>query len=75
MDIFGKKKRTEIMSSVRSKNNKSTELKLIKIFKVYNIKGWQINYKIIGKQDFVFQKTKQRYLSMVAFGMGIIAEM
>lgn len=54
MDIFGKKKRTEIMSSVRSKNNKSTELKLIKIFKVYNIKGWQINYKIIGKQDFVF---------------------
>ena len=32
-DMFDDKKRSEIMSRVRSKNNKSTELKLIQIFK------------------------------------------
>lgn len=33
-DIFTKEKRSEVMSHIRSKNNKSTEQKLIKIFKV-----------------------------------------
>lgn len=53
-DIFDKKKRSEIMSLVRSQNNKSTELRLIKLFKELNIKGWRRNYKVEGKPDFVF---------------------
>ncbi|HOF00436.1 MAG TPA: very short patch repair endonuclease [Spirochaetota bacterium] len=58
MDVFNKNKRTEIMKSVKSNNNRSTELKLIKIFKENNIKGWRRNYKAIGKPDFVFLKKK-----------------
>ncbi|OQB69036.1 MAG: Very short patch repair protein [Spirochaetes bacterium ADurb.Bin133] len=58
MDVFDKNKRTEIMKSVKSNNNRSTELKLIKIFKENNIKGWRRNYKAIGKPDFVFLKKK-----------------
>jgi len=58
MDVFNKKKRTEIMKSVKSNNNRSTELKLIKIFKENNIKGWIRNYKALGKPDFVFLKKK-----------------
>ena len=32
-DVFSKEKRSEVMKAVKSKNTKTTELKLIKIFK------------------------------------------
>ncbi len=57
-DIFNKAKRSEIMKKVRSKNNKSTELKLIQIFKENNIHGWRRNYKVKGHPDFVFLSKK-----------------
>lgn len=57
-DVFDKAKRSEIMSAVHSKQNKSTELKLIKIFKEFGIKGWQRNYKVKGHPDFVFLNKK-----------------
>lgn len=57
-DIFSKEKRSEVMKSVKSSNNKSTELKLISIFKEYSIKGWKRNYKIKCSPDFVFLKLK-----------------
>ena len=53
-DVFNKEKRSEIMRLVKSKNNKSTELRLIEYFNQNNIKGWRRNYKIKGKPDFVF---------------------
>ena len=46
------------MRQVKSSRNKSTELKLIVFFKSQSIKGWRRNYKISGKPDFVFLKTK-----------------
>ena len=57
-DMFDDKKRSEIMSRVRSKNNKSTELKLIQIFKENGITGWRRNYKVKGHPDFVFLDKK-----------------
>ena len=57
-DIFDKAKRSEIMKKVRSKNNTSTELKLIQIFKENNIHGWRRNYKVKGHPDFVFLNKK-----------------
>jgi len=57
-DTFSKEKRSRIMSLIKSKNNKSTEIKLIEIFKSHKIHGWQRNYKVIGKPDFVFLKKK-----------------
>lgn len=56
VDIFPKEKRSEIMRSVKSKNNISTEKLLIKMFKKNNIKGWRRGYKVKGKPDFVFLK-------------------
>lgn len=53
-DVFNKKKRSEIMSRVRSTKNKSTEMKLIEIFKREGIHGWRRNYKVKGHPDFVF---------------------
>lgn len=57
-DVFDKAKRSEIMKKVRSKNNKSTELKLMQIFKDNNIHGWRRNYKVKGHPDFVFLDKK-----------------
>jgi len=57
-DVFDKEKRSEIMSKVRSKGNKSTELRLIKLFKENGIAGWRRNYSIKGRPDFVFIKQR-----------------
>ena len=58
MDVYDKDKRSDIMSKVRYKNGKSTEQKLIKMFKERHITGWRRTYKMIGKPDFVFPKHK-----------------
>lgn len=57
-DVFEATKRSAIMRSVKSSNNKSTELRLISIFKQYGITGWKRNYSVKGHPDFVFLKQK-----------------
>lgn len=57
-DVFNNEKRSEIMKQVRSKNNKSTELKLIQIFNENHIVGWRRNYPVKGHPDFVFLDSK-----------------
>ena len=46
------------MRQVKSKKNKSTELRLIEIFKENGITGWRRNYPVKGHPDFVFPKKK-----------------
>lgn len=57
-DVFDTSKRSQIMKKVKSKNNKSTELKLIEIFKENHITGWKRNYPVKGHPDFVFLDKK-----------------
>lgn len=57
-DVYSKEKRSQVMSLVRSKKNKTTELKLIEIFKQNGIVGWRRNYKVKGHPDFVFLDRK-----------------
>ncbi len=57
-DVFSKKKRSEIMSRVRSKGNKATEKKLASLFRENGIKGWRRNYSLFGSPDFVFLKNR-----------------
>ena len=54
-DIWGKEKRSEVMSLIRSRGNKATELRLIEIFREYGITGWRRNQKLLGKPDFTFR--------------------
>ena len=58
MDIFSQKKRSKLMSQVRSNDNKSTEIKLIKLFRQNHISGWRRKSKLMGKPDFIFPKYK-----------------
>lgn len=58
-DTVSEKKRSEIMRANKPKGNKSTELKLIQLFKQLGLKGWRRNYKIAGAiPDFVFLKKR-----------------
>ena len=57
-DVFSESQRSEIMRAVKSRGNKSTELKLIEIFKNLGIRGWRRGYKLFGNPDFVFTKKR-----------------
>lgn len=57
-DVFDREKRSNIMLKVRSKGNKSTELKLIEIFRKEHITGWKRDYPVKGHPDFVFLNKK-----------------
>ena len=58
-DTFTKEQRSHVMRQVKSNRNKSTELKLIQFFKDNKIIGWRRNFKLFGKPDFVFPKSKK----------------
>jgi DNA mismatch endonuclease (patch repair protein) len=57
-DTVSKDKRFQIMQANKRRGNKSTELKLIEIFKKYGIKGWRRRFKLFGSPDFVFPKER-----------------
>ena len=57
-DVFSTEKRSEVMRAIKSKNAKTTELKMMEIFKEFHIKGWRRTYHLIGKPDFVFPKKR-----------------
>lgn len=57
-DIFSKEKRSIVMKAVKSRNTKTTELKMIEIFKELRITGWRRTYPLTGKPDFVFPKKR-----------------
>ena len=57
-DVYDKATRSAVMSKVRSKGNKSTELCLIEVFHEHGITGWRRNYTVKGHPDFVFMERR-----------------
>ena len=57
-DVFTKEKRSEVMSRIKGKGNKDTELAMIQILRSNNISGWRRNQTVFGKPDFIFPKNK-----------------
>ena len=55
-DTLSKIERSILMSHVRGSSNKSTELRLIAIFRHNKITGWRRHYPLTGNPDFVFPK-------------------
>ena len=53
-DVFSRRKRSKIMSRVRSKGNKATEIALITLLRRLGISGWRRGVRVFGKPDFVF---------------------
>ena len=57
-DVFTKSKRSEVMSRIRSRGNKDTELVLAKLFRANGITGWRRSAPVFGKPDFIFRKQR-----------------
>ena len=57
-DVFTKAKRSEVMSRIRGRGNKDTELALMKLLRCHHITGWRRNQSVFGKPDFVFRKAR-----------------
>lgn len=71
-DVFTKAKRSEVMSRIRSRGNKDTELRLCAVFRTQGITGWRRHVSLTLKSpatqqgpvrgrvrpDFVFRREK-----------------
>jgi DNA mismatch endonuclease (patch repair protein) len=57
-DTLTKDKRSAVMAAVRSVGNLSTELRLLRIMRVYGIVGWRRKQSLPGKPDFVFRRQR-----------------
>lgn len=57
-DIWTQEKRSQVMSSIKGKGNKSTELLLAALLKYWSISGWRRHLPLPGKPDFCFPKQK-----------------
>ena len=65
-DVFTKAKRSEVMSRIRGRGNKETELVLVRMFRAERITGWRRHFQIRSakfgvrnfkvRPDFVFPK-------------------
>lgn len=54
-DIFTAEKRSEIMSRVKSRGNKATEIAFMKLLRAEKITGWRRHPAMFGNPDFVFR--------------------
>ncbi len=57
-DVFDKAKRSEVMSRIRGKGNRKTEIALLELMKSNGITGWLRNQAVLGKPDFVFRRQR-----------------
>jgi DNA mismatch endonuclease (patch repair protein) len=57
-NIWNKRKRSDVMRLIRSHGNKTTELRLVALFRAYGITGWRRRRKLLGRPDFVFLKNR-----------------
>ena len=58
-DVFTPEKRSEVMSRIRGRGNRDTELKLAKLFRQHHVTGWRRQQKIKVAEltvhpDFIF---------------------
>lgn len=53
-DIYSEARRSEIMSHVRGRGNRVTEIALAKILRKYGITGWRRHLPFPGRPDFAF---------------------
>ena len=58
VDVHSPERRSYNMSRVRSRGNKTTELRFVVILRAEGIKGWRRRYRVFGRPDFVFPKER-----------------
>ena len=57
-DVFTKAKRSEVMSRIRGRGNKETELVFAKLLRAHGITGWRRHQSLFGRPDFTFRNER-----------------
>lgn len=57
-DVFTKAKRSKVMSRIRGRGNKETEVALARLLRQNKITGWRRHCHIFGRPDFAFPEHK-----------------
>jgi DNA mismatch endonuclease (patch repair protein) len=57
-DVHDPTTRSFNMSCIRSRGNKTTELKLRQVLREAGITGWRRSYRLFGSPDFVFRQKR-----------------
>jgi DNA mismatch endonuclease (patch repair protein) len=57
-DVFTKEKRSAVMSRIRGRGNKNTELLFAKLLRKHRIFGWRRHVNLAGRPDFIFRRQK-----------------
>ena len=58
VDVFSRAKRSQVMSRIRGRGNKETEVALMQLFRRQGITGWRRHPPLFGKPDFAFLKLR-----------------
>ena len=57
-DVFTREQRSKVMSRIRSRGNRASELRLVAVLRDQGITGWRRNAKLFGKPDFIFPRQR-----------------
>jgi len=57
-DVFTRQERSAVMSRIKGKDNKTTEVAFIILLKANSIKGWRRQWPVAGRPDVAFPKEK-----------------
>ena len=57
-DIWSSQKRSEVMSLIRGKGNRTTEARMVALLRDHGLKGWRRHQPLPGRPDFIFQRGK-----------------
>lgn len=57
-DVFSAEKRSAVMASIRSRDNRDTELRLISLFRLHGLIGWRRHLNLPGRPDFAFRRQR-----------------
>ncbi len=59
MDVFSKSKRSEVMSRIRGRGNRSTERAMAALLRTQRITGWRRHpTRVFGRPDFYFPRLR-----------------
>jgi G:T-mismatch repair DNA endonuclease (very short patch repair protein) len=59
-DMFAPEERSRIMGRIRSRGNRTTELRFVRLLRQFHIQGWRRGSKLPGRPDFVFYRHRDR---------------
>lgn len=57
-DVFSRSKRSQVMSRIRGRGNRDTELAIVSLLRRYRLSGWLRHQPIVGRPDFIFRKER-----------------